>query len=106
MHSTYRISAFHVSKLAGVHNVFHESNLRKYFCNSSHVLEYEPVELHEDVTYEEFPVSILAREERKLRNRTIPYVKVQWSNHSRRESTWELEEKMREVYPHLFEQMS
>nr|CAD1818592.1 unnamed protein product [Ananas comosus var. bracteatus] len=63
-------------KLAGVHNVFHVSNLRKYFRNSSHVLEYEPVELHEDVTYEEFPVSILAREERKLRNRTIPYVKT------------------------------
>nr|CAD1839668.1 unnamed protein product [Ananas comosus var. bracteatus] len=92
-------------KLAGVHNVFHVSNLRKYFRNSSHVLEYEPVELHEDVTYEEFPMSILAREERKLQNRTISYVKVQWSNHSRRESTWELEEKMHETYPHLFEQV-
>nr|CAD1835615.1 unnamed protein product [Ananas comosus var. bracteatus] len=91
-------------KLSGVHNIFHVSNLRKYFWNSSHVLEYEPVELHDDVTYEEFPVSILARE-RKLRNRTIPYVKVKWSNHSRRESTWELEERMREVYPHLFDQM-
>ncbi|XP_020086238.1 uncharacterized protein LOC109708812 [Ananas comosus] len=62
-------------KLAGVHNVFHISNLCKYFRNSSHVLEYESVELHEDASYEEFSVSILAREERKLRNRTIPFVK-------------------------------
>ena len=31
-----------------------------------------------------------------------PYVKVQWSNHSGREATWELEDAMREAYPHLF----
>nr|CAD1840498.1 unnamed protein product [Ananas comosus var. bracteatus] len=40
-----------------------------------HVLVYEPPELQEDMSYEEFPVMILAREVRKLRNREIPYVK-------------------------------
>ena len=39
-----------------------------------------------------------------LRRRTIPYVKVQWSNHSTREATWELEEEMRTKYSHLFNQ--
>ncbi|XP_020092185.1 uncharacterized protein LOC109712828 [Ananas comosus] len=34
-------------------------------------------ELQEDMSYEEFPVMILAQEVRKLRNREIPYVKVQ-----------------------------
>ncbi len=38
----------------------------------------------------------------KLRNRSIPYVKVLWTNHGKREATWELESTMRERYPHLF----
>ncbi|XP_020111078.1 uncharacterized protein LOC109726058 [Ananas comosus] len=63
-------------KIAGIHNMFHVSHLRKCAHNSSHVLEYEPVELREDMTYEEYPVCILAREARKLQNHTIPYVKV------------------------------
>ncbi|XP_020114372.1 uncharacterized protein LOC109728392 [Ananas comosus] len=71
---TYRLAL--PPRLAEVHNVFHLSNLCKYFCNSSHVLEYELVELREDMTYEEYPVCILDREEKKLRNRTISYVKV------------------------------
>ncbi|XP_020080766.1 uncharacterized protein LOC109728532 [Ananas comosus] len=93
-------------RLAGVHNVFYVSNLRKYVRNSTHVLEYEPVELSEDMTYEEYLVCILDREENKLRNRTIPYVKVQWSNYAVREATWELEETMRKMHPHLFESTS
>ncbi|XP_020094155.1 leucine-rich repeat extensin-like protein 3 [Ananas comosus] len=60
-------------KLAGVHNVFHLSNLCKYFRNSSHVLEYEPVELHNDVTYEEF--SAASAEVPHLLRRPLP-VKV------------------------------
>nr|CAD1823682.1 unnamed protein product [Ananas comosus var. bracteatus] len=79
-------------KLASVHNVFHVSNLRKYVHDLEHVLVYKPPELQKDMSYEEFPVMILAREVRKLRNREIPYVKVRWSNHSDREATWELEE--------------
>ncbi|XP_020114541.1 uncharacterized protein LOC109728533, partial [Ananas comosus] len=93
-------------RLAGVHNVFHVSNLRKYIRNSTHVLEYEPVELREDMSYEEYPVCILNREVKKLRSRKIPYVKVQWSNHAVREATWELEESMRREYPQLFESTS
>nr|CAD1827328.1 unnamed protein product [Ananas comosus var. bracteatus] len=89
-------------RLAGVHNVFHVSTLRKYVSNPTHVLQYEPPELQEDMSYEEFPVRILAHKERKLRNRAIAYVKVQWSNHAEREATWELESKMHEEYPYLF----
>nr|CAD1836349.1 unnamed protein product [Ananas comosus var. bracteatus] len=90
-------------KLAGVHNVFHVSNLCKYMHDPEHVLVYEPPELQDDMSYEEFPVEILAREVRKLRNRGIPYVKVRWSNHDDREATWELEDEMKANHPHLFE---
>lgn len=50
----------------------------------------------------EFPLCILAHEERKLRNRVIPYVKVQCSNHNEREATWGFESEMRDKYPYLF----
>ncbi|XP_020095062.1 uncharacterized protein LOC109714761 [Ananas comosus] len=72
------------------------------FIGPYEVLE-RVVELREDMTYQEFLVCILAREVKKLRNRTIPYVKVQWSNHAKHEATWELEETMQKTYPHLFE---
>ncbi len=85
-----------------VHNVFHVSMLWKYLADSSHVLDATTIELREDLSFEETPFQILARENKNLRNRTIPYVKVQWSNHEEREATWELETKMKEYYPELF----
>ena len=45
------------------------------------------------------------RKEQVLRRRVIPYVKVQWSNHTVREATWELEEEMRKKYPYLFDSL-
>ncbi|XP_020084898.1 uncharacterized protein LOC109707776 [Ananas comosus] len=89
-------------ELAEVHSAFHISNICKYVHDPEHVLLFEPPELQENMTYEEFPVRIIAHEVRKLRNREISYVKVQWSNHDDREATWELEEAMRKHHPHLF----
>nr|CAD1818602.1 unnamed protein product [Ananas comosus var. bracteatus] len=48
---------------------------------------YEPPDLQEDLSYEEFPAMIIAREVRKLRNREIPYVKIRWTGHDDREAT-------------------
>ena len=39
--------------LSKVHNVFHVSMLKKYVPDPSHVLSQEPIEVHEDLTYEE-----------------------------------------------------
>ena len=38
-----------------------------------------------------------------LRHAVVKLVKVQWSNHSIQEATWELEEEMREKHPQLFQ---
>ena len=89
--------------LSGVHNVFHVSMLRKYIPDSSHVVDYEPLKLRDDLTYEEQPVKIVDKKEQELKRRTIHYVKVQWRNQSVREATWELEDEMKEKYPYLFE---
>ena len=48
------------------------------------------------------PVCILDSSDRVMRNRTIKYVKVLWTNQSEREATWELEAQRREKYPELF----
>ncbi len=85
-----------------VHNVFHVSMLRKYLFDPSHTLDASTIELREDLSFEETPVRILAREDKKLRNRTIPYVKILWSKHEEREATWELESRMKEHFPDLF----
>ena len=90
-------------ELARVHNVFHVLMLRKYITNHSHILEDPNIELREDLSYEELSVQILDREERVLRNKVIPLVKVLWRNHLVEEATWEPEEQMREQYPHLFQ---
>ncbi|XP_073107195.1 uncharacterized protein [Elaeis guineensis] len=91
--------------LSGVHNVFHVSMLRKYILDPSHVVSYEPLRLQKDLTYEEYPVRIVDKKDQVLRHRIIPYVKIQWSNHSEREATWELETEMKIKYPQLFENL-
>ena len=50
-----------------------------------------------------FSTGRVDRKEQVLRRRNISYVKVQWSRHSEREATWELEEEMKQKYPQLFE---
>ena len=89
--------------LTSVHNVFHVSMLRKYIPDPNHVMEYEPLHLREDLTYEEVPIWIVDKKDQVLRHRTIPYIKVQWSNFNEREATWELEAEMKDKYPQLFE---
>ena len=78
--------------LSAVHNVFHVSMLRKYIPEPSHVLSYEPLQLNQDLNYEEKPIRILDKKEKELRNKKIPLVKVLWKNHLTEEATWEREE--------------
>ncbi|XP_074299878.1 uncharacterized protein LOC141631055 [Silene latifolia] len=87
-----------------VHNVFHVSQLRKYVTDPSHVHEVEHIELDEALTYVETPKEILDRKVRKTRNGETVLLKVLWSNQNVEEATWEVEEAMRERYPHLFDQ--
>ncbi|KAL0560646.1 hypothetical protein IC582_001055 [Cucumis melo] len=90
--------------LSAVHDVFHVSMLRKYVSDPSHVVDYEPLEIDENLSYVEQPVEVLAREVKMLRNKEIPLVKVLWRNHRVEEATWEREDDMRSRYPELFEE--
>ncbi|KAA0032712.1 ty3-gypsy retrotransposon protein [Cucumis melo var. makuwa] len=80
--------------LSAVHDVFHVSMLRKYVVDPTHVVDFEPLQLSGNLSYEEQPIKILAREVKRLRNRGIALVKVLWRNHEVEEATWEREEDM------------
>nr|GFB75445.1 putative nucleotidyltransferase, ribonuclease H [Tanacetum cinerariifolium] len=41
------------------------------------------------------------RQDRIMRKKTIPFVKILWRNHPEREATWETEESIRTSYPHF-----
>ena len=88
-------------ELSRIHDTFHVSMLRKYILDPSHVLREQPVQLKENLTYEETPVQNVDRKEQVLRSKVIPLVKVLWKNHDR-EATWEPEAQMHRQYPQLY----
>ena len=89
-------------ELSRIHDTFHVSMLRKYIPDPSHVLREQPVQLKENLTYEETPVQIVDRKEQVLRSEVIPLVKVLRKNHEREAATWEPEAQIHHQYPHLF----
>ncbi|XP_074377903.1 uncharacterized protein LOC141719425 [Apium graveolens] len=89
-------------QLSQVHNVFHASVLRKYVYHPHHIVQYPLDAFDENLSCEEEAEAILAREERVMRKKTIPFVKILWKNHDAREATWETEDSIRGKYPNLF----
>ncbi|GJR02456.1 retrotransposon protein, putative, ty3-gypsy subclass [Tanacetum coccineum] len=75
-----------------------------YNYHPYHVVQYPFDKIREDLSFAEEPEAILDRQERVMRKKTIPLVKVLWKNHPAREATWENEEMMRTDYPHFFSQ--
>nr|GFA96104.1 hypothetical protein [Tanacetum cinerariifolium] len=89
-------------QLSHVHNVFHVSLLRGYNYHPYHVIQYPFDKIREDLSFAEEPEAVLDRQERVMRKKTIPLIKVLWKNHPEREATWENEEVMWTDYPHFF----
>jgi len=92
------------SELTGVHPVFHVSQL----CKCLRVPEDEEVpidvlDIQDTLEYKEHPFKILGHDTKETRSKTIPMCKVQWSNHTEREATWEQESDLRLQYPYLFD---
>src|SRR3954463_16726441 len=88
--------------LSQVHDVFHVSQLCRCFKDPIREVEHDMIELQQDLTYQEHPSRILDHSKRRTRNKTVKFLKVQWSNHSKDEATWEREYRLRDEYPDLF----
>ena len=89
-------------KLSKVHDVFHVSQLKKCFKDPDRAVDHESIDLQEDLSYKEHPVRILDEAERRTRNNSVKFLKVQWSHHSDKEATWEREDQLRSEYPSFF----
>ena len=63
--------------LSKIHNVFHVLTLRKYVFDPSHVVELEPIQIYEDLTYEEVPVQIVDVMDKVLQHAIVKLVKIQ-----------------------------
>ena len=89
----------HLSK---VHDVFHVSQLRCCFSYPIREVDHETPDLQDNLSYREYPMRILDQAEHTTRRRNLKFLKVQWSNHSEKEATWEREDRLRLEYPALF----
>ena len=88
--------------MSGVHEVFHVSMLRKYTPDPAHVVDWGPIEVDTDETFEKGPVCILDSRDQVLRRKTVRLVRVLWRHCGVEESTWEREDAMRATYPFMF----
>ncbi|KAD3640641.1 hypothetical protein E3N88_29864 [Mikania micrantha] len=96
----YRLE--HPEELSGIHPTFHVSHLRKCLADETTYVPLQDVEIDDKLNYVEEPISILDRKEKRLRNKTVQFVKIQWKHRKGSESTWETEDEMRKHYPLLF----
>nr|GEZ24349.1 retrotransposon protein, putative, Ty3-gypsy subclass [Tanacetum cinerariifolium] len=74
-----------VRELSHVHNVFHVSLLRGYKYHPLHVISYPLDQIRADLSYVEEPEAILDHQDRVMRKKTIPFIKILWRNHPMRE---------------------
>jgi hypothetical protein len=73
--------------LAGVHDIFHVSQLKKCLKPPMNIVLPEVAPLDTDFTYPERPIKILDQKSRVTRRKTIKVYKIQWSNHTEEEAT-------------------
>ena len=87
----------------GARNIFHFRILRKYIYNLSHVVDYDDIEVNENMTYKVRPVRSLDHGIKKLQNKDIALVKVQWNHYDENKGAWEVEANIITKYPELFQ---
>jgi hypothetical protein len=85
-----------------VHDIFHVSQLKKCLRVPEEQLSMEELEVKKDLSYQEYPIKILETLERVTRNKKIKMCKVQWSQHTKEEATWERDEEWKAEFPSIF----
>lgn len=91
------------SSLATVHNIFHVSQLKKCLRVPTELVGMEGLQVEADLTYPEKPIKVVDQKSRVTRNQVSRFFKVQWTNHSEREATWETEEFLKTNYPEFLD---
>jgi hypothetical protein len=89
-------------EMSAIFLVFHVSQLKKCLCIPKERVETRNIKLASDLVYEEKPVQILDSKERETHSRVIKLYKVLWSNHDKRDATWETKAYLKEVYSDIY----
>jgi hypothetical protein len=87
------------SSLAGVHDIFHVSQLKKCLKAPMDLVFPEVTPLEADLSYPEHPIKVLYQKDRVMRRKTIKFFNIQWSNHFEEEATWESEDFLCSHHP-------
>jgi hypothetical protein len=69
------------AKLAGVHNVFHVSQLKRCLKPPADVVIKDIIPLEPDLTYKAYPIKMLDQQDRVTRNKTTQLYKLQLKVH-------------------------
>jgi hypothetical protein len=85
--------------LAGVHNIFHVSQLKKCLKAPVDAVLPEVAPLKADLTYPKHLIKILDQKSRVTRKKMIKFFKFQWSNHTAEEATWESKDLLHSHHP-------
>jgi hypothetical protein len=78
--------------LAGVHDVFHVSQLKKCLKAPTDVVVNDVAPLEANLSYPEHPVKLLGQQGQVMRRRMINFYKVQWSSYFEEEVTRETQD--------------
>src|SRR5438128_11065934 len=92
--------------MSDVHNVLHVSQLKKYLRVPDEQVPMEILDLQQDLQYQERPIKIIDTVVRSTRRSQTRFYRVQWSNHTVAEATWEREDDLLKEFPCLFEDQS
>jgi hypothetical protein len=87
--------------LAGVHDIFHVSQLKNCLKALVDIVLSKVTPLEADLSYLEHPIKVLDQKDRVTRRKTIKFFKIQWSNHSEEEATWESENFLCSRHPNF-----
>jgi hypothetical protein len=87
------------SKLSGVHNVFHVSQLKRCMKPPTNVVIADTIPLEPNLTYKAYLVKILEQQDHTTRKKATRFYKVQWDDHSEDKAMWECEDYLRSNYP-------
>jgi peptide deformylase len=75
------------------------SQLKKYLKAPVDLMLPEVTPLEADLSYPEHPIKVLDMKGYVTRRKTIKFFKVQWSNHTEEEATWESEDFLHSCHP-------
>ena len=76
--------------------------LQKYIPDPTHVVDWGELVVDADGTFEEGPMRIMDNRDKVFQGKIVKLVKLLWQHRGVDEATWELEDKLRAIYPFLF----